>query len=104
VVDLAKGHLKALNKLAAGPGLVTYNLGTGQGVSVLEMIKAFEQACGHEIPYQFSVRRAGDIASCYADSSKANNELGWEAELNLADMAQSSWRWQSANPNGYAKA
>ena len=103
VVDLAKGHLKALNKLAEAPGLVTYNLGTGQGVSVLNMVKAFEKACGHEIPYQISARRAGDIASCYADASKANNELHWQAELNLADMAQSSWRWQSANPNGYVK-
>lgn len=102
VVDLAKGHLKALHKLATAPGLVTYNLGTGQGVSVLEMIKAFEQACGHEIPYQFSARRPGDIASCYADSSKANDELDWQAKLNLADMAQSSWHWQSSNPNGYA--
>jgi len=103
VVDLAKGHLKALNKLATAPGLVTYNLGTGQGVSVFEMIKAFEQACGSDISYQVAARRAGDIASCYADASKANTELDWEAKLSLTDMAQSSWRWQSSNPNGYAK-
>lgn len=101
VVDLAKGHLKALNKLATAPGLVTYNLGTGQGVSVLEMIKAFEQACGSDISYQVAARRAGDIASCYADASKANTELDWQAQHSLADMADSSWRWQSANPNGY---
>lgn len=101
VVDLAIGHLKALDKLKTTPGLVTYNLGTGQGYSVLDMVKAFEKASGKPVPYQIAPRRPGDIAACYANPDKARNELGWQANLNVDDMAQSSWRWQSANPNGY---
>lgn len=101
VVDLAIGHLKALEKLKTAPGLVTYNLGTGQGYSVLDMVKAFEKASGQAVPYEIAPRRPGDIAACYANPDKARNELGWEAKLNVDDMAQSSWRWQSANPNGY---
>jgi UDP-glucose 4-epimerase len=101
VVDLAKGHLLALNKLATKPGLVTYNLGTGKGGSVFDMLKAFENACGKPIPYQISPRRAGDLACFYGDASLALAELGWQAKYNLDDMAASSWHWQSSNPNGY---
>ncbi|QIR14885.1 UDP-glucose 4-epimerase GalE [Shewanella aestuarii] len=101
VVDLAIGHLKALDKLRTSPGLVTYNLGTGQGYSVLEMVKAFEKACAKTLPYQIVERRPGDIAACYADPSYAANELNWRATHNLEDMANSSWKWQSNNPNGY---
>ncbi|KIO36011.1 UDP-glucose 4-epimerase GalE [Shewanella sp. cp20] len=101
VVDLAKGHLKALEKLNTAPGLVTYNLGTGQGYSVLDMVKAFEKACGHAIAYQISPRRPGDIAACYADPHKAQTELNWQATHTIEDMANSSWHWQSSNPNGY---
>ena len=101
VVDLAIGHLKALDKLATNPGLVTYNLGTGQGYSVLEMVKAFEKACNKAIPFEFAPRRPGDIAACYADPTHAIKELGWKAEHSLQDMADSSWNWQSNNPNGY---
>ncbi|CAM3992874.1 UDP-glucose 4-epimerase GalE [Shewanella aquimarina] len=101
VVDLAKGHLKALEKLNTAPGLVTYNLGTGQGYSVLDMVKAFEKACGHTIAYQISPRRPGDIAACYADPYKAQTELNWQATHTIEDMANSSWHWQSSNPNGY---
>lgn len=103
VVDLALGHLKALDKLATKPGLVVYNLGTGQGYSVLDMVKAFEKACGKTIKYKIMPRRAGDIAACYANPDKARSELGWSATHNLDDMVQSSWRWQSQNPNGYKK-
>ena len=103
VVDLALGHLKALDKLATKPGLVTYNLGTGHGYSVLDMVKAFEKACGKPVPYRILPRRAGDIASCYADPKKASVELDWCATHNLDDMVQSSWHWQSTNPNGYQK-
>ncbi|WP_028771815.1 UDP-glucose 4-epimerase GalE [Shewanella waksmanii] len=101
VVDLANGHLKALQKIATKPGLVTYNLGTGNGCSVLDMVKAFEAACGHSIAYTIEPRRPGDIAACYANPSKANQELGWRATHSIEDMAQSSWHWQSNNPNGY---
>ncbi|ABE55876.1 UDP-galactose 4-epimerase [Shewanella denitrificans OS217] len=101
VVDLAKGHLLALNKLATKPGLVTYNLGTGKGGSVFDMLKAFESACGKPIAYQVSPRRAGDLACYYGDPSLALAELGWQAKYNLDDMAASSWHWQSTNPNGY---
>ncbi|MCG9754960.1 UDP-glucose 4-epimerase GalE [Shewanella insulae] len=101
VVDLAKGHLKALEKLNTQPGLVTYNLGTGQGYSVLDMVKAFEKACGHAIAYQIAPRRPGDIAACYADPNKAQTELNWQATHTIEDMANSSWHWQSSNPNGY---
>ncbi|QYK00252.1 UDP-glucose 4-epimerase GalE [Shewanella psychrotolerans] len=101
VVDLAKGHLKALEKLNTGSGLVTYNLGTGQGCSVLDMVKAFEKACGHSIKYQVAPRRPGDIAACYANPDKAQTELNWQATHTIEDMANSSWHWQSSNPNGY---
>lgn len=101
VVDLALGHLKALEKLETNPGLVTYNLGTGKGYSVLDMVKAFGKACGHEIPYKIVDRRPGDVAMCYADATKAKNELDWEAKYDLDRMCADSWRWQSNNPNGY---
>jgi len=101
VVDLAVGHLRAIEKLATGPGLVTYNLGTGQGYSVLDVVKAFEQACGRTIPYEIAARRPGDIAACYADPTLAKRELGWQAERGIAEMCADSWRWQSNNPDGY---
>ncbi|MCL2789720.1 MAG: UDP-glucose 4-epimerase GalE [Desulfobulbus sp.] len=101
VVDLALGHLKALEKLADRPGTATYNLGTGQGYSVLEMVAAFTQACGRPIPYRIAPRRPGDIAQCYADPSLAERELGWRARLGIEAMCADSWRWQAANPNGY---
>lgn len=95
VVDLALGHLATLAKLAQGPGIVTYNLGTGRGNSVLEMVRAFEQASGRPVPYQIVARRSGDIAACYADASLAQRELGWKAERDIAQMCVDSWRWQS---------
>lgn len=101
VVDLARGHLKALEKLQSNPGLVTYNLGTGVGYSVLDVMHAFEKACGKSIPHQFVPRRGGDIAKYYGDPTLAERELGWKAEHSLQDMVESSWRWQSQNPNGY---
>ena len=101
VVDLALGHIKALQKLATNPGLVTYNLGTGQGYSVIEMARAFEQASGQPVPYEVVARRPGDIAACYADSRLAQRELGWKAERGLREMCEDTWRWQSANPEGY---
>ncbi len=101
VVDLADGHVKALQKLDELPGLVTYNLGTGNGLSVLDLVKAFSEASGQEIPYQIVARRAGDIAMCYADASLANKELGWTAKYGVKEMCEDSWRWQSNNPNGY---
>ncbi len=103
VVDLANGHLKALDKLNTLPGLVTYNLGTGQGYSVLDMVHAFEKASGQKVAYQIVDRRPGDIASCYADPALAEKELGWKASHSIEDMTASSWHWQSNNPNGYAK-
>lgn len=102
VVDLALGHLKALEKLTVNPGVVTYNLGTGQGFSVLEMVSAFEKASGKKIPYKIVGRRPGDIASCYADPSLAKDELDWITERGIDDMCADSWKWQSGNPNGYA--
>lgn len=102
VVDLAKGHVKALNKIKENPGVKVYNLGTGNGYSVLEVIRAFGKACGKEIPYQIKPRRPGDIATCYADATLAKEELGWEAENGIEEMCADSWRWQSKNPNGYA--
>ena len=99
VVDLAKGHVAALNH--SQKGVETYNLGTGHGYSVLDVIKAFSLACGHDIPYDIQPRRPGDIASCYADATKAAEKLGWKAEKSLDDMCRDAWRWQSANPNGY---
>jgi len=96
VVDLALGHLKTLDKLASGPGIYTYNLGTGRGNSVLEMVRAFERASGRAIPFQVVGRRPGDIAACYADVSLAERELGWKAERNVEQMCADAWRWQSA--------
>lgn len=101
VVDLANGHLKSLTKLETNPGLVIYNLGTGKGYSVLDMVKAFSKACGKDIPYVIAPRRPGDVAMCYADATKAKEELGWEAKYDLDRMCADSWRWQSNNPNGY---
>ncbi len=101
VVDLAKGHVKALNKIKEKAGVKVYNLGTGNGYSVLDVIHAFEKACGHEIPYQIKPRREGDIATCYSKCDLAKEELGWQAQYNLDDMCASSWKWQTMNPNGY---
>ncbi len=101
VMDLASGHVKALKKFADKPDVYIYNLGTGRGYSVLEMIQAFSKAVGHDIPYVIKPRRAGDIATCYADATKAREELGWTAERGIDEMCQDAWRWQSANPNGY---
>ncbi|MEA3240114.1 MAG: UDP-glucose 4-epimerase GalE [Pseudomonadota bacterium] len=102
VVDLAIGHLRALEKLSAGPGILTCNLGTGQGYSVLEMIYAFEKSSGQKVPYEIVGRRAGDIATCYADPSLARNELGWTAQRGIEAMTADAWRWQEGNPDGYA--
>jgi len=101
VVDLAIGHLRALEKLTSNPGVVTYNLGTGRGYSVLEMAAAFEKACGKKIPYEIVERRPGDIAECYANPALANQELGWSANREVEEMCADSWRWQSGNPEGY---
>jgi len=101
VVDLAIGHLFALKKLDTKPGIVTYNLGTGRGYSVLEMVKAFEKASGKSVPYKITARRPGDIAECYADPSTAKKEMGWSADRDIDEMCADVWRWQSANPNGY---
>ncbi|MGY8856299.1 MAG: UDP-glucose 4-epimerase GalE [Pseudomonadales bacterium] len=103
VVDLAKGHLAALKYLNQNTGYHIWNLGTGTGYSVLDMVKAFEEENKIAIPYDISPRRAGDIASCYADACKAKKDLGWWAELGLHDMMSDTWRWQKANPNGYDK-
>ena len=101
VVDLAKGHVKALKKIGENPGLAIYNLGTGKGYSVLDIVKNFEAATGVKIPYVIKPRRAGDIATCYCDASKAEKELDWKAENGIRDMCEDSWRWQSNNPQGY---
>jgi UDP-glucose 4-epimerase len=101
VVDLANGHLKALEKLQKRPGLVTYNLGTGAGYSVLDMVTAFSKVNNVDVPYNISPRREGDIASCYANPAKAKQELGWSAKKSLEDMVGDAWRWQAQNPNGY---
>lgn len=101
VVDLAMGHVKALAKLQEEKKVRIYNLGTGHGYSVLQMIQAFSKACGKEIPYSIKPRRPGDIATCYADPALAKKELGWEAERGLEEMCEDGWRWQSNNPNGY---
>ncbi|HIU83310.1 MAG TPA: UDP-glucose 4-epimerase GalE [Candidatus Faecicola pullistercoris] len=100
VVDLAKGHLAAIDKLHTGCGLAVYNLGTGKGYSVLQMVEAFGKVVGKPINYRIAPRRAGDIAECYADCSLALKELGWKAEYDLERMATDSWRWQKNNPNG----
>jgi UDP-glucose 4-epimerase len=101
VVDLAIGHIRALEKLREKPGVATYNLGTGRGYSVLEVVAAFERACGRKIPYQIVERRPGDVALSYADPARANRELGWRAERGLDEMCADVWRWQFNNPNGY---
>ncbi|MGM9948389.1 UDP-glucose 4-epimerase GalE [Floccifex sp.] len=101
VVDLAKGHVKALEKIKEKAGLKVYNLGTGNGYSVLDVIHAFEKACGHAIPYQIKPRREGDIATCYSKCDKAYEEMGWKAQYTLDEMVASSWKWQTMNPNGY---
>jgi len=101
VVDLATGHVKALKKIEEKAGLCIYNLGTGQGYSVLDIVKNFEAATGVKVPYVIKPRRSGDIATCYADPSKAERELGWKAERGIKEMCEDSWRWQSNNPNGY---
>jgi UDP-glucose 4-epimerase len=101
VVDLALGHLRALEKLAQGPCCRAWNLGTGRGYSVLEMIAAFERASGRKIPYRIVPRRPGDAATCYSDPSLAAAELGWTATRGLDAMCADAWRWQRENPNGY---
>ncbi|MDP8323344.1 MAG: UDP-glucose 4-epimerase GalE, partial [Candidatus Stygibacter australis] len=101
VVDLAQGHLKALQRLNSHPGVVTYNLGTGKGYSVLEIIEAFQEASGKEIPYKIVDRRAGDVASIYADASLANTELNWSADKDILSMCRDTWNWQSQNPEGF---
>ena len=101
VVDLARGHIASLDKLRSEPGVVIYNLGTGQGYSVFEMAEIFEKVSGVEIPFEVVKRRSGDIAESYADPTKANEELGWEAKFGLEEMCADLWRWQSQNPNGY---
>ncbi|MBQ4834238.1 UDP-glucose 4-epimerase GalE [Pseudoalteromonas sp. MMG010] len=103
VVDLALGHLKALNKIAENNGALVYNLGTGNGYSVMQMVNAFQKASGKSIAYKISPRRPGDIAACYAAPEKALTELGWQAERGIDTMMQDTWRWQSNNPNGYQK-
>ncbi|MCD8105305.1 MAG: UDP-glucose 4-epimerase GalE [Lachnospiraceae bacterium] len=101
VVDLANGHVKAMKKFDDEPAVRIYNLGTGKGYSVLQVLHAFEKACGKKLPYEIKPRRAGDIATCYADPTKAKEELGWEAQYGIDEMCADSWRWQSMNPNGY---
>lgn len=101
VVDLANGHVKALKAIENKCGLAIYNLGTGQGYSVLDIVKAFEEANNIKIPYVIKPRRPGDIATCYSDPSKAERELGWKAKYGITDMCRDSWRWQKQNPNGY---
>lgn len=101
VVDLALGHVKALEKLTTNPGVVIYNLGTGNGYSVLDMVKAFEKASGKTVSYKIVARRSGDIAVCYANPAKAKQDIGWEATRGIEEMCNDAWRWQSDNPNGY---
>lgn len=101
VVDLAVGHVKAIEKMRTSKGVHIYNLGTGVGYSVLDVVKAYEKACGKEIPYEIKARRPGDIATCYCDATKAKEELGWVAERGIEEMCADSWRWQSNNPDGY---
>ena len=103
VVDLARGHVAALKKLEKGSGLSKYNLGTGIGYSVLDIIKSASAAVGRDLPYVIAPRRAGDIAACYADATKAKEELGWEAQYDVKRMCEDSWRWQSKHPNGFAE-
>jgi UDP-glucose 4-epimerase len=101
IMDLAAGHIKALEKLQQKPRIVTYNLGTGRGYSVMEVIRAFEKTCQHKIPFRIMDRRPGDSAVSYADPTKANQELSWYAKKTLEDMVNDAWRWQSLNPEGY---
>ena len=103
VVDLALGHIKAVEKIIGEKGCFTYNLGTGTGYSVLDVVKAFEKACGHPIKYEIAPRRDGDLATCYSDPSKALKELNWKAERGIDEMCEDSWRWQSSNPDGYVE-
>ena len=101
VVDLGMGHVLAVKKLEDNSGLSIYNLGTGKGYSVLDIVKNFEAATGIKIPYSIKPRRAGDVATCYSDATKAKKELGWEAEYDIKDMCADSWNFQQKNPNGY---
>ena len=101
VVDLALGHIKAVEKVLGGTGCYTYNLGTGKGYSVLDVVRAYEKACGKKIKCVYAPRRPGDIATCYSDPSKAKKELGWEATRGIDEMCEDSWRWQINNPEGY---
>lgn len=101
VVDLATAHVCAVEKLCSTPGMLTYNLGTGRGSSVLEVIAAFEKASGIEIPYEIVDRRLGDVVAAYADPTKAEDELGWSAKFDLHDMCRDGWNWQQKNPNGF---
>lgn len=101
IVDLARGHVAALDHSKSG--IATYNLATGKGTSVLELITAFSAACGHEVPYKVVERRPGDVASCYASAAKAENEIGWKAEKTIRQACEDAWRWQSQNPDGYTK-
>jgi UDP-glucose 4-epimerase len=101
VVDLAVGHVQAVKRLTQRAGVLTVNLGTGRGYSVLEVVKAFEAASGRPVPYQIVARRPGDVAQCYAETVLAGKELGWRAERGIEEMCADAWRWQSANPNGY---
>jgi len=101
VVDLARAHLKALNRFELNAGVDIFNVGTGRGYSVLEIIRAFESASGKKIPHKIVDRRPGDIATCYADPSKAKSLLGWDAKYGIAEMCSHAWRWQRNNPNGY---
>jgi len=103
VVDLAQGHVAALKKLETGCGLFICNLGTGNGYSVMEVLRAYEKACGKTLPYVVDPRRPGDIAECYAEPKRALEEMGWQAKLGIDEMCASSWKWQSMNPNGYSK-
>ena len=103
VVDLAIGHVKAIEKIKQNPGVEVYNLGTGNGYSVLQVVEAFGKACGNPIPYEIKPRREGDIATCYCDPQKAKEDLGWTAQYGVDEMCQDTWRWQSGNPNGYAE-
>ncbi|HDR8196193.1 TPA: GDP-mannose 4,6-dehydratase, partial [Bacillus thuringiensis] len=101
VVDLANGHVKALEKVLSTTGVDAYNLGTGIGYSVIEMVEAFEKVSGKKVPYKITERRSGDVAVCFADASKAKRELGWESTRGLEEMCADSWRWQSENKSGY---
>ncbi len=103
VVDLSRGHLKALEKVTISSGVDTFNLGTGKGCSVIEMVETFERASGKAVPYRVTARRPGDISECYADPTKAKEQLGWQAKLGIEAMCADTWKWQQENPNGYEK-